>query len=101
MQLELHFLEPGCNVWAIGEWANVDFPAFGMTFRWWIGIIGMWQDVRLVADDEVARQLDATHAFGRCGRHVVDVGGRWRDGAFEVEVKAREERSRSRAKCGL
>lgn len=80
MQLELHLLQPGGNVWAIGKRANVDFPAFGVAFWCWVGIVGMRQDVRLVADDEVSRQPDAAHAFGRGG---------WHDGGGNVEDRVR------------
>lgn len=63
VKFELDFLEPRGYIGAIGERTDIDFPAFGVAFWCWGGIVRMGQDVGLVTDDEVARDLDAAHAF--------------------------------------
>lgn len=54
VKFELDFLEPRGYIGAIGERTDIDFPAFGVAFRCWGGIVRMGQDVGLVTDDEVA-----------------------------------------------
>ena len=71
VEFELHLFQPGGDVGAVWEGSHVDFPAFGVAVWWGVGVGGVWEDVRFVADDEVAGDFGVSDAFGGGGCHGV------------------------------
>ena len=63
VEFELHFFEPGCYVWAVGEGPHVDFPPFGVAVGGGVGVGGVGEDVGCVAYYEVSCDLGVFDAL--------------------------------------